>query len=220
MTDVEHIDDERGAGVDLERVREQQARIKLGIPLYASEQDKRDGKMRPLTEEERSLVDTYLGIAYPKTESTAEAADSEGAESRLTPESLAEAITEHRLHMQKALDDVRGRTGVGGEGLVPEPGSSEENTMLVPVMEYIQQEMERLLASGRAKDSDFEYAVVRRAYDSLLSYLDHRKAALGLSEYMKRNFAGYLSEQEKNRRDAQRAQAATEKARLWFGATK
>ncbi len=40
------------------------------------------------------------------------------------PVAVTEKIQDHRIRMQDALDDVRGRIGVGGEGLAPEPGTA------------------------------------------------------------------------------------------------
>ncbi|NTW75285.1 MAG: hypothetical protein HGB34_00045 [Candidatus Moranbacteria bacterium] len=216
MSSEEPNNDELNAGLDLKRVQEQQARLKLGIPIYSSELNKKKGVMCPLTREQQSLMDAYLGVAHSMTETSEKGGDGEDTASRLTPEALVEAIANHRESMQDAFDDIRGRIGYGGEGLVPEPGSAQETIELVPVMEYIQEEMKKLLQSGRTKNSDSTYMTVRGAYNSLLSYLDHRKAALGLAEYMKQHFASYLSEQEKKTRLAERDRAAAEKARSWM----
>ncbi|NTW46283.1 MAG: hypothetical protein HGB18_04525 [Candidatus Moranbacteria bacterium] len=203
MTDEKRIDGGGVPGLDLELAKEQQARVHLNIPVYADESDKRAGRMRPLTEEERWKVDEYLGRSHEKpSEAATEAIEGEDEHFKAkTYEELSDAIVEHGQRMQEAYEDMRGRIGIGEGGLVPGPGSEAERAVLDQVMEHVKGEIIRLNQEGRTSESDPAYVDISRAHESFKEYMRHRKAYLGLSAYRKEHFASREADQEKQRQE-------------------
>ncbi len=84
MSDDASVDDGRVAGLNLDHMREQQVRLKLGIPLYDNEQDKSAGKMHELSEEEQGRYNAHLGL-YRRTDEPASEIEVVDGEARLTP---------------------------------------------------------------------------------------------------------------------------------------
>lgn len=197
------VGEDKKAGVDLHLVEEQRARVHLGIPVYANEADKHAGRMKPLTEEQQWKVDEYLGRAHAKpTEAGFEASESEGVHLKtITYEELSEKIFDHSQRMRDAFEDMRGRIGIGEDGLVPEPGSEAEHAVLDEVMEHVNSEIVRLYREGRTSEDDPEYADVLKTHASLKEYVKHRKAYLGLSTYRKEHFPSREADQEKQEQE-------------------